>query len=541
MPTSRPLRSLAMVCIIIAAATALAQDNLDTSPAGEAMEPQAFGIPSRPSGADEARPPLYIWGGADIYLGELRWKPGSLSDALRAGFAYDDEFFGLQAALSAMNDGAYDTHSVYELGHYFTVDSAIVQASWKGLSLSGGKGPSRDSVDSPYSVFLSSRDLPAVHLDLAYDSPLFSYQSRWIRLNANSDLEYNAAPTVGLLDRGMNFKSYALKLGSLRLGFEDSIVYLERVFDAEYFLSPAPMFFVEMINTSGGRPGKETGNTNSLMGFFVDYTGSGWSAYGQFLVDDINASFLAPVLGWAIPALNNINNLNKYAWSLGGSWQSPAGTFSFHHGGSTAYCFEATYTSQQYPTGLLPGGLAVVPAYSILPYEYTYYPLAEFPKAGGMSPIPYVDNYIGYKYGENNLAFQVGYANAAFPFSPWAFDYSASLEYVVSGTKSPANPWAEHDSWWGITDAAYQLLDESVLEHSLVLSSRAEKSWMGLRFGLDAQLGYIWNPLGLVEAVPGEAKLWKPSAGEGRWIFGMSLSASYTLGIEDRRPEGGRP
>jgi hypothetical protein len=476
---------------------------------------------------------LVIDAGMDVFLGAFQWKPGFLSDALKPGFAFDSDFFDASAKFSGLNDGAYDAFNSYTLGHYFLIDEAKAGLSYRGLSLSGGKGPASDIADSPYSVFISSESIPAVFLDLAWDSPIFSYRSRWISLNQDSALDYEGTEGgMPVLDRGMNFKTYALNLGALRIGFEDCVVYLDKVFDAEYFLSPAPMFIAEMVSTSPGRPDMVEGNTNSLMGFFADYRKPDWDVYGQFLIDDINAKFLAPVLGWAIPSLYDIDNLNKFAWSLGGRWRSPYGAFSFHHGGATAYAFESTYTSAHFPGGILPGGLL---AYSVLPYEYVYYPVTEFARGdGSRSAIPYVDNYIGYKYGENNIAFQFGYANSAFKEKPFGFGYSACLEYVISGTKSPSNPWAEDDTWVGITEASYRLLDEAVLEHRLTLSAAAAKAWKGWTFSIGAELGYAWNRLALVETNPGEAKIWKPQAGIGQSIYGFTLGASYRWNIRER-------
>jgi hypothetical protein len=471
-------------------------------------------------------PTLSLGGDASVYLGAFRWKPGALSDSFGPAFFYRGDFFDASVKISGSSDGAFPVDSPYQFGHYMTIDDAVAGLHWKGLSFAGGRGPANDAVDSPYAAFLSSRGNSSVFMDLAWGSPIFAYESRWMRLNRDSLSEYNGSEGAGIrfIDRGMNYKTYELRLGAFTLGFQDAVVYLGHDFDPEFFLSPAPSLISELIDSSAGRPGTQASNVNSLMGFFSRYAQPDWDAYAQFLVDDINAGFMAPVLSWLIPALNDINNLNKFAWSLGGRWRSPYGLFSFHHGGATAYAFESTYTQA---TGSGGATLAAGPAYSLTPYDYSFYPAVEFLRNGEMAPIPYIDDYIGYKYGENNLAFLLGYANQAFPESSYGFDYSAALEYVVSGSKSPANPWAEHEVWWTITDEPYQLLDESVLEHSLTLTGTASKTWKDWTFTLGIELGYVWNKLALVDTNPGEAKIWKPQQGLGAGVYGLSLGAAY--------------
>ena len=92
------------------------------------------------------------------------------------------------------------------------------------------------------------------------------------------------------------------------------------------------------------------------------------------------------------------------------------------------------------------------------PYQYTYYPEVEYLLEDGTPmTLEYGDNYIGYKYGENNLAFLVDYANT---FS--GVEFTAGLEYVISGSKSPANPWFEYDDVEDTSKEAL-LLDDPML------------------------------------------------------------------------------
>ena len=243
-------------------------------------------------------------------------------------------------------------------------------------------GSLTDVVDSPYTIFINPNAFPAVHAEDAYAGEVFSYTTRWVRLNERSAQVYNG-------DIDGDPATNTLHFGNLTVGFEDVSLYLDRSFDAETFLSPFPMYFLEMLNTSSGRPWSELSNTNSLMGFFGEYDAGDLYLCGQVLVDDINASALAPILGWAIPSLNNIQNLSKVAWSLGGTRDTPFGHFGFYHGGAL---------------------------------KYTYFPVTEFDAGGGTyKPLDYRKNYIGYTHGENNLAFLADYTAEFGGRKPWAF------------------------------------------------------------------------------------------------------------------------
>ncbi len=450
---------------------------------------------------------------------------GGISDDVGATLRAKGDFYSLDVNLSLSNDGRLIPHSPYQLGHYFYTDQSMARVFFKDVSFKAGRGVHTDVVRSPYSVYINPNALPAVHAQIDYGGDMFSYSTRWVRLNVRSAQEYNGLYDADgiegqdtLRDRGMTFKTYALDLGYLTLGFEDVSLYLDRAFDAESFLSPFPMYFLEMLTTSAGRPWSEINNTNSLMGFFCEYERPGLYLEGQVLVDDINASILAPVLGWAIPALNNITNLSKVAWSLGGHYTSPAGRFGFYHGGALKYTFEATYVSED--------------LYSTLPYEYTYYPLTEYDAGEEYRPLDYTENYIGYKYGENNLAFLADYAGELFPNKPWSFGLYASLEWVLNGSKSPANPWHRYDHWNEI-NVPWELLPDDTIEHTLqtrIILSKPFRNWL---FTLDGTLGYVWNRLELREEVADEPKIYMPVAGNNHPVASLTLGVNYLWNIKD--------
>ena len=72
----------------------------------------------------------------------------------------------------------------------------------------------------------------------------------------------------------------------------------------------------------------------------------------------------------------------------------------------------------------------------------------------------------------------------------------ANLEFTVSGSKSPANPWGSLVLW---TDGGQgpKFLDDAVLEKKLVLGGRAEFIIGNWVVYADAKAGWVWNRLKL--------------------------------------------
>jgi hypothetical protein len=407
------------------------------------------------------------------------------------------------------NDGAYTSEEpAFMLGHYIDIKAASVTVDFAGLTLKAGRYAHTDVVDSPYSLFISSAARPALAVDMKYEDSRFFYESRWVQLNYLSTL-YTFPTTTTRLDRGMNYKVYGLKFGDLRFGFQDSIVYVGRNFDAEYFISPMFQYLQQIVSSTDGKPWTQENNCNSLMGFFFDIDKPDYYAYAQVLIDDINMDFLGFWGKLALPT--------KIAWSLGGHMDFPFGRIGAYTAGATKYTFEATVVNST--------------SYSVYPYEYAYYPASQYMLNDGYSTVmtlDYTDNYIGYKYGENNLALMINWAKE---FSPVML--SAQLEYVVNGSKSPSNPWQElggkENAWYDLpwlTHSAFYLLEDPQLEHTL-LGTMAATFRMG-RFEANAQvkLGGRWNSLQLVEDVVGEPKIFRP-VGADRFLYQVRLGVTW--------------
>jgi hypothetical protein len=405
--------------------------------------------------------------------------------------------------LSVCNDNKYQPTFGDDLffGYYFFLENGGFTLKYNSFNLTVGRTALSDVVDTPYSLFISSKIIPALLADISFDDGTFFYTSRWTELNRNSALDFP--------DRGWQYNTYGIYLGDFRIGFQDSQVYTGRSFDPEYFLNPLPSFFRQYSRVSPGRPWQILGNENSIMGFFVEYTLESIYTYGQILIDDLNAN--------AIFNPDSFQNPNKIAWSLGGSYDFNFGKIGFYHAGATKYTFQSS------------GGSSTDKKYG-----YSFYPAATYTANGIILPIKPEDNYLGYYNGENNVSFLGDYEGTM-----EGIDIYGSLEFSISADKSPANPWHEYLDWTEDDPAGTHLLDSELLEKKLVFTvgvSRllTELGLKNLKLSATLELGYIWNVLKLVD-IPSalqspvnDIQYWSPSS-ENQAVFSLSIGAIYTF------------
>jgi hypothetical protein len=479
-------------------------------------------------------------------------------DTIRMDYAAGD--FNLVADLSMSNDQKYAPNRALLprgdfLGFYFFMNEGGLSWSRGPFSLRGGRFRVYDIVDSPYSLFVNSLGHSATTLELEFETSRFIYQTRWIEATARNSVsspawnEYYRRKTAGdfleapepnppsdtsdiqdfgFPDRGVNYKIYGLKVQDWRIGFLDAAVYTGRSFDLEYFLNPIPQYFIQYVKGTPGRPWATASNENNLIGLFWDIDKPMWSAYAQALMDDFSLGFLRFIYDGFSP------NPWKAAWALGGRIQTPYGRFGLHHGGALKYTFEPIGTDD---SGRYKNDSAATA------YGYTYYPETRyFDDESGGSPVSILiqDNMIGYKYGENNIAFQVDYQNSFYKFL-----VNAELELALFGNNSPANPWHDYDSRSNLYNdkEGSSLLDdgnfEKLLEVRVNVSRKLGRSWTV--FAAIA-LGGRFDKLVLVQAEPDpytsngtrtiddDIWIWKASNNH-EFIFRFSIGAKYTLGV----------
>jgi hypothetical protein len=270
-----------------------------------------------------------------------------------------------------------------------------------------------------------------------------------------------------------------------------------------------PSILTQMVTKRDSTPWEEDANDNSIMGLFAEWRPPGGYLYAQWLVDDISLDFLIP---WFLrDSFGHRGIANKWAWSVGGHWDLPFGRLGFYHAGATKFTFEATEDDK--------------------PYGYTYYPAVEYSLDDDTSTLEAVldpqDNYLGYKYGENNLAFRAELSRLSRPLL--GADFKAALEYVLSGSKSPANPWHEFTS---AADAGRytQMLDDPVLEHKVIAEAAAAWPWRGWIFYTRLRLGGVFNRLELADSLDGMPAIYRPRAGENAFLYAWTVGFSWRTG-----------
>lgn len=478
----------------------------------------AMTLPSLVFAADAVEAPLQLSAGM-----ELNYDEG-LSTKEFGRLYFTEGPFTLIAALSMNGDGKYAPAEASVpggefYGQYFMMDEGGLEFASGNLSLKAGRFPHFDTIDSPYSLFVNSLGHSALLGQVRYDNGRFAYESRWVGLNHNSSISTKAwdefwnaySPSSdGFPERGANIKTYSMTYGRLRFGLQDAAVYTGKYFDPEYFLSPVPGYFIQYVRGTSGRPWATNENDNSIIGFFVNWKEPERSEYYfQFLMDDFN-----------VPILSDSAFPNQLAWAFGGKWSTRFGKIGIHHAGALKYTFMPNTSTD---------GNA-----SSMAYGYTYYPDTSYLHGSDLYEISVEDNLLGYKHGENNAALQIDYQNR---FA--GFDLGASVEFMVAGANSPANPW--HDAGYHSNEGT-KWLDDAVLQKSVEFSFKVGRDFGALKAYASLNLGYIWNVLKLSDVdtsadrydrslIDQHVMIWKPSA-DNKAILACTLGARYVFGLK---------
>jgi len=471
---------------------------------------------------------------------------------------FSSPYFKLIGDLSMKNDQKYAPvramlPSGNFFGFYFLMNEGGAVLNVGNFSLTAGRFRNYDIIESPYSLFLNSEGISANTIKFRYGGPHFEYQTQWIELNSRNRVsspawdeyhwrlengpQYLPIHTTppnprtdytahGFPDRGANYKAYALRVNDWRIGFLDAAVYTGRSFDLEYFLNPLPQYFIQYVKGTPGRPWTTDSNENNMFGFFWDIKPKEkpWDAYAQLLIDDFSLGFLKFMYdGFS-------NNPWKVAWAFGGTLQTSIGKFGFHQGGALKYTFAPIGSPEE--TGHTGDDARTA-------YGYVYYPETRYydteSGGGNLVSILIEDNMIGYKHGENNLAFQLDYQHTIKKFR-----INASLEVSLTGNSSQANPWHEytHQSEAGGT----HFLDDGNVETKLELRANVSRTFGPWTFWTGVAIGGRFNKLSLTDpqtlfvntdsasGVADTIWIWTPSHSH-EFIFRFSIGGKYTLGV----------
>ncbi len=426
------------------------------------------------------------------------------------GISYHNGPFGLTWDITADNRGTY-VPIASSVSNPFSLDIRNAGFTYDAgsLSLFLGKLPVKDEIESPYSLFLSGASPSLMTGGFRYHSGVFSFSDRWIGLNRNirSGLYQTSIQNI-YRDRGAVLKSYTFDAGPVRIGYQDATIFPGSYFDVDIFANPVQSTLVQAVLTAAGQPSSRSGNYNSLMGFFGEYRGEGWNMFGQLMIDDFNLNrFLNP---------GSYQNPDKLAWSLGCNVALDRGKLGIYTAGATRYTFEST--SWEF-------------------YSYTLYPGSAIISGGEPIAIPLQDQMLGYINGENNLAFM---ATWSMPIKQ--MNLETGLECVLSGSKSPTNPWHNGEAWASL---GTQLLNDPVLNIKLLFNARISRTWGDMTLLVRTTGGYVFNRLNPV--YPGDPgspftvitddggkemlePVFVPTAGDSGFVVEVSVGGIWNIG-----------
>lgn len=474
-----------------------------TAPAAPAATQAASDAKEVATPEKQPRPTLTLGAeGGYVTGGEADYWNGPTARAY-IGFDYASKYFDLLSDLSMYDNKKYGpTVASIPGGHlgdtYFIMDNGGLVTHVGPVKFAAGRFRQYDVIDSPYSLFVNSNGNSALLMKFDYEDDFFFYETRWIELNSNSDASTPSFPN-GFPDRGANLKTFGFKIApGMRFGFQDAGIYTGRSFDAEYFLNPIPAYFLQYVKTVAGSPWSTGGFEKENVGMFWDWKrDDGLSFNAQLFVSDFSVFGLG----------DTPDNPWKLAWTFGGRKVTKYGTFGFYQAGATKYAFETVNNGY--------------------PCSYTYYPDSRFNDGTTYYPISIEDNAVGYKYGENNLAFLADWTK---PVA--GCDLYASLELLLAGTNS------SNDAWNGLSyyPGGTELLNDATIEKRILATVSA--SWRTGSWRVYGSItgGVAIDPLGSVAApnysAPvgsgGGSYIYMAQAGTAQPILQLTIGASHT-------------
>ncbi len=402
----------------------------------------------------------------------------------------DQKYFWIQSDFSLKNDEKYryePWQDITMFGYYYLLKEGYVGINLnENTEVEIGQIIPKDEIESKYSLFFNDRtEIGKYSVNFKYENDNFYYKSNWMLLNKDSALEFQ--------DRGMNYKTYGLKTGDFKIGLQDVILYKDRSFDPYYFLNPFPSTMIQEIRYTYTAPWvqkKEIVDDSAIIGLFTEYKNEKSDYFLQLFVDDLNLN--------RIFNPESYQNPDKLAWSIGTKQNTNVGTFGFYHAGATKYTSQRTRADRQ--------------------TEYTYYPSSEYynPEYDSETKIlHYKENYIGYPYGENSISFLVDYSNHY-----KNTDNYLSLEYAISGEKSPHVPWGADEDHEGT-----QLLNDDVLEHFIELYLQSTVNVTDrITIIPGIKINHYTNKIELVPiSEDPEFKIWRPIEDNNQTNFEISI------------------
>lgn len=320
------------------------------------------------------------------------------------------------------------------MNNYWYWDEAFFSWLSDNFSIEVGVKEHEIGCGNFYHLFLDDNSVsyPSVHSSAKIGR--FNVETLWGGLRF---FEKAQAP-----EKGINYRSLSLNvIEGLEIGYEDAVLYLNRVFDPFYFIVPIPVAGIQEfwhLNAPWGYTSGEL-NDNSMVGAWVKYSGKDFSTYFETLVDDINMNrFFSPDRPESF-------NPDKIAFLAGFTGNRKNLRFTVEVAGATAFTFERTSQST--------------------PYDYVMFENVD---------LPIESNMLGYVHGENSLSMVIDFCARR---ENWSV--AVSWEGLIHGDRTPSLPWhggdMPHETLW-LTGNVSSLM---------TLNTRISYSWSSVLEWLD--------------------------------------------------------
>jgi len=303
----------------------------------------------------------------------------------------------------------------------------------------------KEGVGRSYPLFLSPNSSPYPAISISW-KPF-----KWMELK--NDFVFIRQNLFNFLDNELTqipktlyYRRYALKpFDFLEFGLEDTILFLGRSIDPIYLFSFGPYQTIQWMRQGAG-PWHEKINDNGMLGLYFQFLPENLRIYGDILIDDVSHTLIG----------KSYVHPYKIAWDTGIEYKLFDHLFYLEFAGATKYTFQRT-------------GL------SVPPYQYVRY--EDRPEI----PIEY--NMIGYKYGENNIALNLGAE-----LNLGILRLNPQYEYIALGKRDLDTPWHGSEE---IPEVKFSLLDDEVIEKRHLISLSGFIKFFD-SFTLNATLGFAY-------------------------------------------------
>jgi len=299
---------------------------------------------------------------------------------------------------------------------YYPFGPAILSYENPVFKVSAGLQDLNEGLGDEYPLFIAANNTPYPSIKWRFspfDWLTFQQDLLFLRNAVDNPINKEKVQT----SKSVYYRKTTFKpLESLKIGFQESVLFMGRDFDLYYLLSPFNYIMSQDIRSTRKAPWNSPVNDNCMVGGFIEYNRPQWRVFGEILVDDWS---------WS----EDEAGVRKLAWNTGLDLTFDNDIFQLEVAGASRYTFQRT---------------------GKYPYQYVRYETLE--------ELPLEYNMIGYQYGENNAAFSAKYKHT-FEEAAIGLHY----EFLTFGQRDPFSPlppdWKDKGHFIWLDDPVLQRED----------------------------------------------------------------------------------